>query len=244
MKVLKNSILLFIVSLLSCSTHSNEKQSLFTKDTTNSREKNNSLFVFVGEKVDVQSLPNKPGDFDEGVKARYKILKRVYGDYPNDTVEFEAYDHYGTPEFSKYKTVLLFIRQVKGKYYQEKYMFNDVYMTKTGNWAGSYDAGDYGHEFNKNTKVKPEKISFVEEVSYELNLKEQDSSDINRWYPDPYFRIANNKAIAVYGNYIEDLFKLKRDGYLTARELFGTRTEGIHIQDVELIEHSTDTTSK
>jgi hypothetical protein len=215
--------------------------SLFTKDTTNIREKNNSLFVFVGEKVDVQSLPYQPGDFDNGVKARYKVLKRVYGEYPNDIIEFEAYAHYGMPEFSKYKHVLLFVSEDSGKYYQQKYMFNDVYMTKDGRWAGSYAGSDYGHSYNQNTSIKPEKVDFVEEVSYPLNLQEQDSSDIKFRYPEPYFKVTKDKAIAVYGNYIEDLFKLKRDGFLTARELFGTRV--LEMKEVEIENIPDDTTS-
>jgi len=43
---------------------------------------------------------------------------------------------------------------------------------------------------------------------------------LTRSYPKPYFKTIGDSAIAVYGNYVEELFELKRDGYLTARELF------------------------
>lgn len=75
-------------------------------------------YFFVGEKIDIAPIPYKPGDFDNGVKATYKICQPVYGNYNKEKIEFEAYDHYGTPKFVEYKTVLLFVSGYEGKYYQ------------------------------------------------------------------------------------------------------------------------------
>jgi len=226
---------LFLTTFISCKSH--DYTPLIPKDTTNENEKKNTLFVFVGEKLDFTELPYEKGSMDGSFKAKYKILQRVYGNYPSDTIEFVAYDHYGIPAFSKYKNVLLFVSEYKGKYYHEKYQYNDVYKTKDGRWAGSYAEYDYGHSYNKNTTVKPEKIEFAEEVSYPTKIKDSDGKEIELSYPEPYFKIAGDKAIAVYGNYIEDLFKLKKEGVLTARELFGNKDANeseIGIQDVEL----------
>ncbi len=187
---------------------------------TNESERNNTLFVFVGEKISVVPIPQKRGDFDLGVKAKYKVLQRVYGSYDKDIIDFIAYSHYGMPSFSKYKNVLLFLSEEEGNYYQEKYMYNDVYKTKDGRWAGSYP-DDYAHRLNKKTTVKPEIIEFAEEVSYPINVTGEDGEDMIHFYPKPYFKTTGNKAIAVYGNYIEELFKLKKDGVLSARGLFG-----------------------
>jgi hypothetical protein len=39
-------------------------------------------------------------------------------------------------------------------------------------------------------------------------------------FPTPYYEISNGMATAVYGNYIEDLFKLKQETILKARGIY------------------------
>jgi hypothetical protein len=229
-----------VTSLIGCDTStidtSIKTKPLIAKDTTNEIERNNKLFVFVGEKIDVTPIPHKPGDFENGVKAKYKILQPVYGDYNKNVIEFEAYDHYGTPKFVEYKTVLLFVSEYEGKYYQEKYMFDPLAKTKDGRWAGPYSS-EYGHPYIKHTTVKPERIDFVEEISFPTKITNDDGKEFTLSYPEPYFKTIADKAIAVYGNYIPELFKLRRDGVLTARDLFPGKKE------IEL-ELSKDTTSE
>lgn len=210
---------------------------LIVKDTTNEIEKNNTLFVFVGEKISVSPIPFRPGDFDNGVKAKYKILQAVYGNYNRNVIDFNAYDHYGIPEFTKYKTVLLFVSEEEGKFYQEKYMFDPVFKTKDGRWAGPY-SNEYGHSYNKHTTIKPQKIDFVEEVSFPTKGRDDNGTEFTLTYPEPYFKTVGDKAFVIYGNYIEELFKLKRDGVLTARELFAGKKE----KEIEW-EQSRDTTT-
>jgi hypothetical protein len=79
---------------------------------------------------------------------------------------------------------------------------------------------DYQHPGNKRTKVKPIKIDFAETVSFPLKMINQDGDTLTRKLPSPYFKIVGDTAFPIYGNYVEDLFILKRDGYLTAREIF------------------------
>jgi hypothetical protein len=69
--------------------------------------------------------------------------------------------------------------------------------------------------------VKPEKIDFAEEVSYPATFKDRHGNPINFHFPSPYFKIEGESAIPVYGNYIEDMFLLKKEGYLTGRQFFG-----------------------
>lgn len=211
-------LILLLLTLISCNSRSDKYTPLISKDETNENENQNHLIAFVGEKIEVKEIPYEPGDFDAGFIAKYKVLQMVYGNYTKDTIEFEASDHYGTPPFSEYKNVLLFVVEDEGKYYHEKYMYNDVYITRSGKWAGSYAGGDYGHEFNYNTTVKPQKINFLEEVSYNIEGRTKEEAEII--FPKPYYKISRDKAIAVYGNYIEELFRLKKEGFLTARKLF------------------------
>jgi hypothetical protein len=180
----------------------------------------NPLFAFVGEKIWIKPLPNRKGSMDNSFKAKYAILKKIYGDFSADTIEFVAYDHYGTPPFSKFKNVLLYLSANRGTYYHQKYMYNDVYKTKNGRWAGTYAGDDYEHEYNKNTKIKPTRIDFAETVFYPVTVVDEEGKKLTFSYAEPYFKTVGDSAIAVYGNYVEDLFILKRDGYLTAREIF------------------------
>lgn len=177
---------------------------------------NDSLFVFVGQKIAVTPLPEKYLSMDYCFKARYLILQRVFGNFKEDTIEFVVFDHHGMPAFSLFENVLLYVSETRGTYYHEKYLFNDVYRTKDGKWAGPYAIQDYGHEYNMTTKVKPVKIDFLEEVNY-LTVVVRDSEKIALSYPAPYYKTVGDKAIAVYGNYVQELYELKRDGCLRAR---------------------------
>src|SRR5688572_5983356 len=121
------SLLLFVV-LFGCK--SNDKVPMIPKDQTSEAEKKNTLFVFVGEKVSVDEVPPDSNSMDAQFKAKYVILKRIYGMFVKDTIEFEVYDHYGRPGFSHYKNSLLFVSEYEGKFYHEKYQFFDVYPTE------------------------------------------------------------------------------------------------------------------
>ncbi len=196
--------------------------------------KKDSLLVFVGQKISVISSPEvipndtiiQDGDtlisvttgMDSRFLCRYKILNILNGYYKLDTISFYAYDHYGIPAFSEFNTVLLFVTPNNNKYYHQKYQYFDVYLADNGYWASLYAAGDYNHPFKNEISVKPELIKFKEEVSYPIDKLSND--DIQQWYPKPYYKIEKGKAIAVYGNYIEDLFRLKQQTILKARGIY------------------------
>jgi CubicO group peptidase (beta-lactamase class C family) len=222
---------LVIVVLAACRTQPTRKP-LFEKDRTFKNERRNTLVAFVGEKIEFSDMPYTPGDFNLGFKAKYKIIKLVYGKYSKDTIEFEAYDHYGTPAFSDYKHALLYVSKYKGKYYHEKYQFDPVFLTRDGRWAGVNLDGDAGDS----TAIKPEKIDFREEVSFPIITP--DGYDRYDDFKEPYFKRTGNKAVVLYGNYLVDLFRLKRDGVLTARELFGKKRKRtpLVVRDIQLEE--------
>ena len=196
--------------------------------------KKDSLLVFVGQKLSLtlspEVIPNdtiiENGDTlisvttttDSRFICKYKILTLLNGYYTLDTITFYAYDHYGNPEFSKYDNVLLFVTPKKNNYYHQKYQYFDVYQADNGKWASPYSTGDYNHAFKNTISVKPELIKFKKEVFYPINKLTQ--NEIEKWYPKPYYKIKNGKAIAVFGNYIEDLFLLKQQTILKARGIY------------------------
>lgn len=181
---------------------------------------NNKLFVFVGQKISVDELPVEENAMDFGFKAKYIVIQKVYGNFSQDTIEFVAFDHHGIPPFSKFDHVLLFVSADSGTYYHQKYQYYYVYKTRDGKWAGTYAFGEYGHEYNKKTSIQPVKIDFAQEVAYPASYIDHNGKSVMIDYPKPYFKIVGNKAVAVYGNYVEELFLLKRDGVLTARGIF------------------------
>ena len=151
-------------------------------------------------------------------EAKYQIIQNVYGNYLKDTIEFETYDHFNVPAFSKYDYILLFVRNYDGRLYKEMCQYFDVYKTKNGRWASSYKFDAYN--FNKNTTVKPEPIDFLEAVSYKLNITSTNKERMGRYFPAPYYKMAGDKAIAVWGNYVEQLFELEKEGILKLRGYF------------------------
>ena len=198
-----------------------------------------SLIVFIGEKIDVKYSPEEkkesPVDtiiegndtsymrhvsisMDSRYIAKYKILQLVHGSYKTDTIEFLAFDHYGEPAFSKYQTVLLFVSNCNGKLYHEKYQYFKLYKAENGKWASPYPSGDYNHPFKDSITVKPEKITFKDDVSFPVD--KLTNEDRKTWYPKPYYEIKKGRAIAIYGNYVDQLFILKQQTILKARGIY------------------------
>jgi hypothetical protein len=196
------------------------QQPLIPKDKHSKAEMANTLFAFVGEQISIRETPTPEGGLDAVFEATYKVLQRVYGHYEGDTITFAVYDHYGVPPFSRYKNALLFVSQSTSGWYHEKYQFFAVYPTQDGRWAGSYNRHAYP-DTSKAGAVKPVSIDFSPEVFISLEGKTWEEGEIEYNYPEPYYTIDDCKAFPVYGNYVEDLFRLKKEGVLQARGLFG-----------------------
>lgn len=230
---MKPAILIYFAICISGCGAPASKTPLIAKDSTNEIERNNKLFVFVGEKIDVMAEPaGKTYSLNNKFTAWYKVLQRVYGKYDGDKIKFTVYDHGGWPAFANYQNTLLFVSEDSGRYIHEKYMYNDVYKTKSGRWAGSYAITDY--DYHNITTVKPEIIDFKTEVSYPTKTVYQDGSVEEHYYPEPYFKIVGDKAIAIYGNYIEDLFLIKKEGPLSDLFVQKSTDMSIKVQDVRL----------
>jgi hypothetical protein len=202
-----------------------------------SQNRKDSLLVFVGELIEIKSLPQKSileridtiieGKdtiyqqietlrSDNGYAAKYKVLQMVYGSYQFDTINFTAFDHYGDPDFATFKTVLLFVSYHKGKLYHEKYQYFDVYKTTDGKWASPGDPYKFDNYHRKD--IKAQALTFPKTVFYDLNNYENDK--IQEIFPKEHFIIVGQKAFPKTGTYIDDLFKVKKEGVLKARGIF------------------------
>lgn len=180
-------------------------------------ESNTKYFAFVGEKVSLEPVPPDVENLrrDREFLAKYRVLEPVYGVFNREVIEFTVFDHYGNPRFAEHRHVLLYVEYHDGKYYHSKYMYSPLYKTVKGRWAGPYDAYDYNHENNRKLAIKPEIIDFADQVT--VDISEVPPEQVGQFYPAPYYRIEGLKAIAVYGNYLPELFRLKQHGVLRAR---------------------------
>jgi hypothetical protein len=176
-------------------------------------ERKERSIAFVGEKINLSG--GGISGMDHHFFATYRILQMVHGPYSDSIISFDVYDHYGTPGFAKFKTVLLYVSGCEGHWYHEKYMYSPVSKTTNGRWAGPYEQKDYDHSYNQNSQVKPERLSFSEPKWLPVSdyMDEED-------FPTPYYKVKDGVAYVIWGNYVEDLFKLKKGGYLKARGVF------------------------
>lgn len=177
------------------------------------------LYVFVGEKISVEAFEPELEEgtilMDEAFIARYKVLENVYGELTEDTIEFQVFDHFGQPEFSNYTHVLLYVIKEDSQYFHERYLHSPLYKTQQGEWASTYFAYDHEHPYRTNRSIVPQKIDFEPEVVFDLSSYTQQAIEAS--FPAPYFVIRGDQAVAVYGNYLHELFELKKDGVLKAR---------------------------
>lgn len=178
------------------------------------------VYVFVGEKIQVESFEPKLESseilMNAAFKAKYKVIQNVFGNYNKDVIEFEVYDHYGKPPFSKYQNVLLFVSEYGGKLYHEKYQYFDVYKTKDGKWASCGDPYRFDNYHRKN--IKTVNLEFDKPLIFNLNDYNKEFGRV--FFKQPYFRVVGNQAECVQGLYVDGLFTVKKEGVLKARKIF------------------------
>ncbi|NRT14781.1 hypothetical protein HNP99_001125 [Flavobacterium sp. 28A] len=145
------SIFLIFLSFFGCST-SKQLTNYYTED------KAVNLFAFVGKKIAVKAFdPNaaqiveknydsitgetlikKSYIMDHAYRCKYVIIKNVFNNPKLDTIDFVAYDHYGSPSFAEFETVLLYVsKSAKGNdYFQQKYQFDYLEKNSDGIFYG------------------------------------------------------------------------------------------------------------
>lgn len=170
------------------------------------------LLAFIGQKLRLseQEAPkcNTCIILDSHYVATYRVLENVYGNYRDDVITFDVYDHYGTPAFSKYENVLLFVsRQANGTWTHEKYQFYDLYRGTDGQWYGCGDP--YRNIRNARRTVHARPVQFAEPVSFPLgDLNQQ---QVERLYPAEYFEIREGRAHCLLGTSVNDLLQAKKE---------------------------------
>jgi hypothetical protein len=175
----------------------------------------NQLFVFVGEKVAVEPLPQAEGQVEFGFKATYRNLQNVFGDLPLAVIEFGGTDEfYSPPRFAKHEHALIYVYLADGKYHHVKHVFSPLYRLKDGQWAGPYDWEGYTHKANVNTKIKPVDMEFPASANRVLTDAQVEHM---KYYPEiyqPFSKIDGNTLVPIMGNRVGELFELQKTGVL------------------------------
>jgi len=181
-----------------------------------------NLYVFVGEKISVEEFEPALEDgrilMDSAFRARYKVIDNVYNQLSTDTIEFIAYDHYGIPAFSNFEHVLLYIVKTEEGYVHSKYLYSPLFKTKDNEWAAPYQSSDYNHPYNSDIDIEPIRIEWQSPPSFKA--EDHQLNNLDNSFPEPFYQIDGRTVTAIYGNYIEELFSLKKQGVLKARGYF------------------------
>jgi hypothetical protein len=177
------------------------------------------LYVFIGEKISVESAPDieycNVMSMDSKYQARYKILENIYGDFKNDTIDFVSYDHASYIRYDDFDHVLLYVANYCGELINVKYQFDPLYKTKNGRWASPYKS--YKSKTNsKLSAIKPHKIRFPKELKFDFSPEPY----FTERYPSPFYKIVDKKAIPKYGFYPNELFEIKKNTVLKERGFF------------------------
>lgn len=143
-------ITLLIIS--SCLTIQNSSSDLFYEE-----DNSVNLYAFIGQKITVDEFdPNQKNTvtqtdsvtgetyqlesyiMDLAFDCKYVVVSEVFNKLQKDTVEFEAYDHYGRPAFEDYDYVLLYlsISDDSVSLFHQKYLFDPVKRSSKGIWTG------------------------------------------------------------------------------------------------------------
>jgi hypothetical protein len=224
--------LFFVVVAIGCKQSRPNVPMIAVSEDSAFRKEYDDLLVIIGSSVSGHKMnfdsfvQLDPFLADGVVNAKYKVHAWVYGNEPPpDTIEFTSYDHYSYFGFLKSEYAMLFLRKSKGKYYHEKYLYYDVYKTKTGHWASPrWDIWNF--DTLKNGRSMLRKMAYYKPVEYELEVPEDSFYYADEWaelkkiYPEPFYEIENFKATTSYGVVDTALFRLAVEGTLKSRMEF------------------------
>lgn len=190
------------------------------------------MLAFVGEKVAVAMLleegPEDPNVIvlDLAYAARYRVLEVVHGDYDREVIDFVAYDHYGTPAFSKRDVALLYVSEHEGALYHRKYQYDKVYPTADGRYAGCGDPYADLDDKDKIDRRPLERIEFnppvVMKISeqyipknrrgdYTAEELEDDRRTVDAYFSPPAFDVKGDVATCRMGAYPDELFRIRNE---------------------------------
>jgi len=149
---------------------------------------------------------------DELYKATYTVREVVSGNVAlRSSISFTIADHYGFPDFARYKTALLFIQLNEGDHYLEKYQGFQIHETALAQWATcGYPRGA------EKDDGELESVTFDSQVSFG-GIGEFNQYVISKEFQSPVFEIRDGIVRCVRGWRFERLLRYVKEGVLAAR---------------------------
>lgn len=195
--------------------------------------KNINLYAFVGKKISVtefdpnenqKDIPTGEYEIDEetgdtlkimreryimdvAFKCKYKVVKKMFNYLETDTVEFIAYDHYGSPGFAERDTVILYLSKSKdgSHFFNQKYQYDQVYQNKKGRYY-SYPKFN-GSESNETIEGMTGFDKVFSEEKYDVSQLSPEA--VKTHYPPEFYKIENNFATPIKAIYLKRLINYR-----------------------------------
>lgn len=176
-----------------------KKISVTEFDPNENQEKNQKIEQNIDEETgDTVTVYQKRYIMDNGFRCKYKIIKKLFNYIKTDTIEFLAYDHYGTPGFAQKDTVILYLSKSNedSHFFHQKYQFDSVFKNKDGNYFSYPKFISSENQADGIGLLKGFPIDFLSEkfdVSY-LDIEARE-----KYYPKEFYKIENNIAVPIKG---------------------------------------------
>lgn len=183
-------------------------------------QKEKILYVFIGKKIKLDPAENiiycDRISMDSKFKAKYQILKNIFGDFPSDTINFDIYDHYGDPGFIDLETVILYVFKNCKELIQVKYLYNNVYLDNN-KWIVPYP-----YHLIKDSKLlndfEIDKIRFRKTVEFDFSQRSIDWIEEN--FPSPFYKRKGKKVKVIFGISTDQMFEIMKKTSLKGRGYF------------------------
>ena len=198
------------------------------------------LFVFVGELLQAKIVSARENYNEARFSATYRIIDRLCGNFPGDTISFDVIQVTYDSAFKKNRYQLLML--TKDTAQNEDYvlwadLYFDVFKTVDKQWAGSYMSKNGVIYANQKT-LEPKKMKFSKDAFYDTRGMTREEIDIT--YPEPFYKIKKDKAIPLLGNSIDEIFQHQKEGTLANADIYDrpedTTGGGFVVKDVALEE--------
>ena len=145
-------------------------------------------------------------NMDEAFTARYSVQTVLEGQYHQDEISFEAYDHYGTPEFSRYDIAMIFLEKHNGQWYHQKYTWARVYPTVDGGYADCSELWIDNESAEFLQHLKP--VTFAEPVVFDVNHVNDDLKI--KYSNSSIYSVNNGVATCLKGYFAQDMLNDQR----------------------------------
>lgn len=179
------------------------------------------LFVFIGELLKTETIPDDDLINNPKLIATYKIIERVCGIYLADSITMEVIQSNYDSTFKKHPTHLVISMKdtsLNATYKLWRNLYYEVFKTANNKWAVPYRVKDHEYQKYGVKPLKSKRIKFSVSGFYELKGMTQEEIDIT--YPKPFYKVEKDKSYPKYGNTIQQILQHEKQDNLLSAGIF------------------------